>query len=214
MRPLLPALLPALLVASGCASPPRVPPSRESPEAMVELFKVMDRKQDWGGQWDLLSPGLKQRLSRRAGRNVDPADYASARNAYRNDPMVRTAEQLLQTAQVRRVQPDGPNAAYVVVQALRPVGKSARIRMVKMDRWELYTAGDPEPYWGITGDPLMTVERMADGGYAVLTRASAAGEWKRMDFPSDQVERFATSSVWYIDDLGGLEAEIVGAPPG
>jgi hypothetical protein len=181
---------------------------------MVELFKVMDRKQDWGGQWDLLSPGLKQRLSQRAGRNVDPADYASARNAYRTDPMVRTAEQLLQTAQVRRVQPDGPDAAYVVVQALRPVGRSARIRMIKMDRWALYTAGDPEPYWGLEGDPLMTLQRTPDGGYAILTRASERGEWKRMDFPADQVQRFETSSVWYIDDLGGLEAEIVGAPPG
>ncbi len=210
MRPIVPPVLGAVcaVVLSACASAPRVPPSRDTPEATVELFKVMDRRRDWAGEWDLLSPALKQRLSARAGRNVDPGDYASARNAYRGDPRVGAAEQLLQTAQCRHIELMGDDLAYVTVQALRPVGRSVRVRMVRLERWELWVAGDPEPYWGIRGDPLMDVERRPDGGYAVLSRATPAEDFRRTEFSADQVRSFGTRRQWYLDDLGGIEAEL------
>lgn len=194
----------------ACASAPRVPPSRDDPEATVELFKVMDRRNDWAGEWDLLSPALKESLSRRAGRNVDPGDYASARNSYRGDPRVQAAEQLLQTAQVRAIHYQGDDLAMVTVQALRPVGRTLRVRMIRLERWELLTTDDPQPYWGIRGDPLMSVEPLADGGYVVLSRATPAEAFRRMQFPAASVRSFGTRKAWYLDDLGGIENELFG----
>ncbi len=195
------------LAACATTSGPR---TRETPAGTVELFKFFEQKGDRAGQWDILSPDFKRRLSDQAGRNVDLADYEYIRNASRSDPRVRAAEEAVGTVSVQRVRPQGPNRAAVTVNVLgKLIGKNATIGMVRLEAWELTTVDDPEPYWGIVGDPLIGIESTGDGGYVVWTRATPNGQKTRMTFPASQVKGYRSVSKWYVDDLGGLEEQFM-----
>ena len=62
----------AAFAFSGCFSARQATaPSRDTPSGTVEMFKLYARKGDPAGEWDVLSPGLKQRISQQAGRKVD-----------------------------------------------------------------------------------------------------------------------------------------------
>jgi len=198
------------LAAGGCAARQGAPPTRETAAGTVEMFKLHARQGDRAGEWDILSPGLKQRFSQRAGRQLDAADYVQARNAYRNDPQAKLAEQMLQTAIVRREEPAGPNAVWAtIVTSGGPFGRSARIKMVKLDIWELRVAGEPEPYTGQVGDPTFGVEKRPDGSYDVIYRAGPGAEEQRTNVPASQVLGYRVTSKWYVDDLGELENQFV-----
>ncbi len=193
-----------LLIVPACGS---VPATRETPEGTVEMFKVLHRKGDRAGEWDILSPNFKRRLSQRAGRNVDVADFEAVLETMRKDPKVRLAERLLQTATVTGQQTVDENTARVTIRAGGPLGKSATITMRRLSKWQLTVLGDPQPYWGIVGDPDIGVERGTDGSYTVWT---GGGEGWRQSFGASEVESYTVASQWYVDDLGELEQQMMG----
>ncbi len=198
-------LMSAAVLFSGCISQSSGPATRSTPAGTIESFKKAAARGDRRAEWDILSPNFKKRLSRQAGRNVDLADYITARNALRSDPQVRLAESMLKTAKVQRTEMQGENSAYLTITA-GPLGvkKTARIHMVRMQRWELHVAGDDEPYSGIVGDSSSTYRRNADGGYTV----SGSGGFSET-FRRDEIRDFKTSTKWYVDDLGGMERQFM-----
>ncbi len=196
------------LLFSACATTSG-PRTRETPAGTVELFKYFASRDDRAGEWDILSPDFKRRLSEQAGRNVDLADYEFVRATSRKDARVRAAENALKTVKVRQVQAQGANRAAVTVNALGGLSKSATIGMVRLQTWELLTIDDPDPYWGNVGDPLIGIESTGDGGYVVWTRATPNGEKTNMTFPASQVKSYQSVTKWYVDDLGGLEDQFM-----
>lgn len=206
--------LAVLVLAAGCVSrPPAPPPSRDTPAGTVEMFKKYAREGNYAGEWDILSPGLKQRINQMAGRNVDVGDYMQARRQARTDPQMAQAEQALQTAFVSGQRQTGPNTMTVIVTATRgPFSKSAPVRMIKQDRWELSVVGSDEPYWGFVDDPTFGVEKQPDGSFIVWSRASAGAQRTEQRIPASDVRAYGVTSRWYLDDLGGLEQQFLGTP--
>lgn len=190
-----------LLIIPACGSGPA---TRETPEGTVEMFKLYNKKGDRAGEWDVLSPNFKRRISQRAGRNVDLADYETIIETYRQDPKVRLAETLLQTATVTDKQEIDENTTRVTIRAGGPLGKSATVTMRRLMKWELKTTTDPEPYWGIVGDESIQLTRGADGSYTVGT----GGGWSQT-FAASEVESYNVSNQWYVDDLGELEGDFM-----
>ncbi len=199
------------LALGGCFSPRQAaPPSRETPAGTVEMFKQFARRGDPAGEWDILSPDLKRRLGQQAGRTIDLADYTAARQAYRNDPRVRAAENLLQTAIVRQTQPTGPDRVMAtVVTSGGPLARSANLQMVRLTKWELSVNGQAEPYWGFTSDPLFGADRQSDGSYVVWYRQDPNGARSEQRIPASDVRNYHQTSAWYVDDLGGLESQFL-----
>lgn len=193
--------LTVLLIIPACGS---VPATRETPEGTVEMFKAFNKRGDRAGEWDILSPGLKRRLSQRAGRNVDLADYETIIETYRKDTRVRLAETLLQTATVTDKQMVSEDTARVTIQAGGPLGKSATVTMRRLMKWELQTVSDPEPYWGIVGDAAIQITRGADGSYTLSTPDG----WTET-FAASEVEAYNVSNQWYVDSLGELEGDFM-----
>jgi hypothetical protein len=201
-----------VLLLAGCVSRPPTPPAtRATPEGTVELFKLYARQGDPAGEWDILSPNLKARLSREMGRQVDVADYVQARNAARNDPRLNDAERALQTVFVSGQSPLGPDARAVNVTATQgPFSKSAVIRMIRMQQWQLRVADKPEPYWGMVNDPTFGAEKQADGSYVVWYRPQPGAARSEERIPAASVLGYTVTERWYVDDLGGLENAFMG----
>ena len=198
------------LAAAGCAMPgPRVPATRQTPQGTLEVLKNSVRRGDRAGEWDLLSPDLKRRISSRAGRNVDLGDYVTARESYRRDPQIRQAEGFLQTARITRVQNAGPNRVRARMNIAGPFGMNAWVTMVRLDRWVLTVKDEAEPYYGFMGDQFIGIQQREDGGYEVWTRDQSGNETSRLEFLPDQVVSYRVVSEWYFDDLGGLENQFV-----
>ncbi len=204
-------VLVAALGLAGCFSPRQAtPPSRDTPAGTVEMFKLYARRGQPGGEWDILSPGLKQRVSQQAGRQIDKTDYIQYRKQLRNDARVRAAENILQTAIVVNTQQVDPNTVLATVRTSGgPLARTARIRMVRLTTWQLYTADSDEPYWGFANDPLIGVEPQPDGSYVVWSRRSPDAAPRRTTVPAAQVRDFKQVSAWYVDDLGGLEQQFM-----
>lgn len=205
------ALVLALLVVAGCVSRPPAPPAtRTTPEGTVELFKVFARQGDSEGEWDILSPNLKARMSQQFGRTVDLADYIQARNVARTDPNLRRAERALQTVFVQSQQEIAPGTRLVTVVASEgPFSQAGQIRMIELRRWELTTRDSAEPFWGIVGDPEFGVDKLPDGSYRVWYQAPGAARSEQV-VPANQVTGYTVDSRWYVDDLGGLEQHFMG----
>jgi len=210
--------IPVVLVAlaafafSGCFSARQATaPSRDTPSGTVEMFKLYARKGDPAGEWDVLSPGLKQRISQQAGRKVDEADYIQYRKSLRRDTRVRAAENILQTAVVVNTQQVDANTVFAFVRTSGgPLAKSARIRMIRLTRWALYTTDSSEPFWGHSNDPLFGIESRPDGSYVIWSRTTPGGPRNDQVIPASQVRDFKQVSQWYVDDLGGLEKQFMG----
>lgn len=204
----------AALVMAGCASPgSSVTPTRANPTGTVETFKVALSRDDFGTMWDVLSPNFKKRLSQRAGRNIDQADFEMAWKSMRSDARVQLAENLLESARVTDVQMRGQDSANVTVVAGPggPLGKTINGGMVRLITWELRVAGDPQPFTGIVGSETIGIERGGDGGYVVWTRASAAEQKLRDAYAPSEVESYNAAARWYVDSLGDLEAQFFGS---
>ena len=164
-------------------------------------------------EWDILSPNLKRRLSQMAGRNLDFGDYVTFVNSQKSSPEYRQAMTALQAAQVGRVVMHSANRATATISGPMGIGGSYQVGMIRLDQWELLIKDDPQPYNGIVGDTDVTVTRGSDGSYTVTMRNPQTGEqtWAQTFLP-DEVESYAVSSKWYVDDLGGLESQF--APAG
>jgi hypothetical protein len=198
------------LALPGCLSPRQgATPTRTTPAGTVEMFKQFARQGDRAGEWDVLSPGLKQRLAQRVGREVDLADYIQARSAYRNNSQVRLAEQALQTAIVTNTRQVDANTVMATIQTSGgPFARSANIRMIRLERWMLWVHGQDEPYQGTVGDPEFTASRQGDGSYVIAFR-SADGRVSQEVVPAQQVRNYETASKWYVDHLGELESQFL-----
>ena len=201
-----------VLTLTGCFKARQAePPSRATPAGTVEMFKAYARQRNREGEWDILSPAFKERLSQRAGRNVDLADWVQARDMYSTDPRVAQAERFLQNAVVVNTVPDGPNAVKATIQVSGGpfISKSGIIRMVKLDRWELYVRGQTEPYTGTNNDPLFGVEPQADGSYVIWYRDTPGGARSEEVIPAADVANFVRDGRWYVDHLGDLEGQFM-----
>lgn len=203
-RTLLPLLLLAVLsLAAACAARQATAPTRATPSGTVEMFKMYARYGNRSGEWDILSPGFKERLSQQAGRQIDRADYMQARDMYRGDPRVQAAEKMLQTAIVVREEPLGPGRVRATIRtAGGPFAQSGQVTMVQLQSWKLKRAGQDEPWSGYVGDPLLAAAKQADGSYVITSNGKVLAT-----VPADQVESYTTESSWYVDDLGGMERQ-------
>jgi hypothetical protein len=200
------AMLAIAVVVAGCSSGGRA--TRETPAGTIEQFKVAARIQNHEEEWDILSPDLKRRLSKMAGRSIDYADYVTFINSQKSSPEYRQAMTALQAAQVGRVVMHSANRATATISGPMGIGGQHQVGMVRLDRWELLTRDDPQPYNGIVGDPDIRVTRGSDGGYTVTMHNPATGQetW-RQSFPATDVTNYTVASKWYVDDLGGLESQ-------
>ncbi len=193
------------LLAGGCSARQATAPSRATPSGTVEMFKLKARYGDRSGEWDILSPGFKERLSQQAGRTVDVADYTQARNMYRGDTKVQLAEKMLQTAIATSVRQVGPDRARVAIQTSGgPFAKSGEIGMVRLQTWKLQPAGGTQTYSGFVGDPMLAATKQADGSFIVTSGGRVVAT-----IPANQVASYRTEAYWYVDDLGGMEQQFM-----
>ena len=207
MRTIVVALSCLILIATlqGCAARQATEPTRATPSGTVEMFKMHARYGDRSGEWDILSPGFKRRLSAQAGRTVDVADYVHARDAYRGDPRVRAAEQLLQTAIVVNTEQLSPDRVRASIRTSGgPLAQSGQIGMVRLQVWKLFVSGEPQPYSGYVGDPTFGATRGADGSFVITVDGQAV-----QTIPAAQVTDYKVEALWYVDDLGGLEQQFM-----
>ncbi len=186
------------LTACGSAG---VPATRSTPDGTVQWFKQQAEARNYTNEWDALSPGLKERLSRAAGRNVDLGDYIFMRNKLQENPEVRFAEQFIGFASIGTPRFDGPNRARVTVDAL---GNGTDLGLVRLQRWELWVRGENQPYTGTVGDPAIRAEEHADGTVHVIQQGL-----EPITFSKAQVQRNQILDQWYIDDLGAMEQQFL-----
>ena len=143
-----------------------------------------------------------------AGRNVDFADYALARRTMRRDTRVQIAENLLGQAVVRNTQMQGADRARVRVDA--PLGKTINVGLVRMTKWQLFVNNEQQPWEGFTSSRDIRYERGADGSFTVFSQFDPGAPADQQHFTADQVRTFQEVTMWYIDDLGGMEAQLAG----
>lgn len=198
----------AAFAVAGCVSVESVPATRNTPGGTIEMFKKATAAKNYKAEWDTFSPGFQRRISRMAGRNVDFADYALARRTMRRDTRVQIAESLLGAAVVRNVQMRGEDAARVRVDA--PLGKRIDVGLVRLSKWQLYVVGDDQPWEGFTNNSSVRYEKGADGSYTIYSQFDPNAAPSVETFRADQVSSFKEVSLWYIDDLGGMEAQLAG----
>ena len=169
------------------------------------MFKLKARYGDRSGEWDILSPDFKARLSQQVGRTVDVADYTQARDMYRGDPQVQLAEKMLQTAIATNVRQAGPDRARVAIQTSGgPFAKSGEIGMVRLQTWRLQPVGGGQAYSGFVGDPMLAATKQADGSYVITSNGNTLAT-----VPANQVAGYVVESHWYVDDLGGMEQQFL-----
>ena len=199
------ALLVVIFFGVGCSARQATAPTRSSPSGTVEMFKMKARYGDREGEWDILSPDFKARLSQQAGRTIDVADYAQFRDMYRGNAQVQLAEKMLQTAIATNVRQVGPDRVRVVIQTSGgPFAKSGEIGMVRLQTWRLQAAGAPQPYKGFVGDPMLAATQQPDGSYVITSNGNTI-----QTVPANQVQDYRVESNWYVDDLGGMEQQFL-----
>ena len=189
----------------GCAARQATAPTRATPSGTVEMFKMKARYGDRSGEWDILSPDFKARISQQAGRTVDVADYTHARDMYRGNPQVQMAEKMLQTAIATNVRQVGPDRARLVIQTSGgPFAKSGEIGMVRLQTWKLQPVGGGQAYSGFVGDPMLAATKQADGSFVISSNGNTIAT-----VPANQVADYRVESNWYVDDLGGMEQQFL-----
>lgn len=186
------------LTACGSAG---VPATRSTPDGTVQWFKGQAKARNYANEWDALSPGLKARLSRAAGRNVDLGDYIFMRNKLQENPEVRFAEQFIDFASISSPRMSGANQARVTVGAL---GNNTDLGLVRLQRWELWIRGENQPYTGTLGDPAIRAEQQPDGTVVVVQQGL-----EPLTFSKGEVMKYQVLDQWYVDDLGNMEQQFL-----
>jgi hypothetical protein len=182
---------------------------------LKNAFARADRR----AEWRTLSPGFKQRLSRRAGRNVDVADYIAARDAYSTDPRVKELEQWMPSAKMTHYHKLGGGRAKVTLRFGMPlfVGETADVTMINHRLWQLYVKGESQPFWGFWGDRSNQVFYDKDKQiYTVRTMNNGRVTWEQ-SWPAKDVASYRTFTKWFFDGFGQFEGEFmrgVGTSPG
>jgi hypothetical protein len=190
----------AALSLSACGAN-NAPPSRSTPDGTVSWFKRAAEQRNYANEWDALSPGFKQRLSRSAGRNVDLGDYIFMRNKLQENPQVKFAEQFMGFASISKPKYTGQNQARVNVDAL---GNGTDLGLIKLQRWELFVVGENQAYTGTLGDPAIRAEQQPDGSVVVIQQGL-----EPLSFTKGQVRKYQVVDQWYIDDLGAMEQQFL-----
>ena len=213
MRYRLLVLLPVLaLLMAGAGRRRRAVSTMPTPQQTLSALQRAVATRDRAGEWNTLSPGLKQRINKRAGRNVDVGDYTTFRNSNRQDPQVRKAEKYLRGARIKGLRYYGGGHAWVGIRfGGFLIGKTIGVRMINHAYWELRVVGESQPYWGFEGDrSIEATKSKTDGSWTVITRdAQGKITWQKT-WPYKQVRSYRKKTKWFFNDFGQFEAEFFG----
>lgn len=200
----LPLILMSAVVLGGAK--PKVS-STDTPQRAFARLKRAVAKRNYVAEWATLSPGFKARMSKRAGRTIDAADYETARRSNRKDPEIRKAERYLRTANltVRRYNKNG--TANVSIRFGGPLifGTSVRARMIHLKLWRLEIDGEAQAYWGFTDDRNLDADRAEDGSVTIRSRDEKGKITYEESFPKEKVKKFIVFTKWFFDHLGDME---------
>jgi len=217
MRRSLVILLPLIALLVGGAGgrrtrQPRVAqPQMPTPHRTLQQLKNAVATKDRAGEWRTLSPGLKLRINRRAGRNIDVADYTLYRNSNARDPQIRRVESELRRARINYTRYHGAGRATVGIRfGGRLIGKTIGVQMVNHAFWQLRVRGERQPYWGFVGDKSIKAVKGEDGSYTVQTRNRAGKVTWSQTWPAKDVLSYRTLTKWYFDNFGAFENEFFG----
>ena len=207
-------LIALMLAGAGRSRTPRRAVQRApTPQDTLMRLKRAVARGDRAEEWRTLSPGLKQRISRRAGRNVDVADYITFRNANRRDPQIRQAEKYLRGARVNGIRYLGGGKAWVGIRFGNfLIGKTVGVRMINHAFWSLRVRGEPQPYWGFVGDKSIEAYPAKDGSgsVTVVTRDNKGKITWQQKFEKKDVLSYGQYTKWYFDDFGQFEQQFFG----
>ena len=206
-------LLPVMaLLLVGAGRGRRVRSTMPSPSATLQELKTAVARGDRAGEWNTLSPGLKQRINKRAGRNVDVGDYTTFRNSNRRDPNVLRAEKYLRGARIKGIRYYGGGHAWVGIRfGGFLIGKTIGVRMVNHAYWELRVVGESQPYWGFEGDrSIEATKSKTDGSWTVVTRDRAGKITWQNTWPYKKVRYYREKTKWFFNDFGQFEQEFFG----
>jgi hypothetical protein len=179
--------------------------SRDTPKKTYEYLIAMVRANQVDAEWRTFSPGFKQRLAQRAGRNVDVGDYSHARATIASN---ETKEmRLLLDSEYVGERAVSENQAVVTI---RSGGKEVTPRLVRLTTWELTLRGEGEPVAGFIPRAADVIGIGRDGSVQVrVTPASGTASFLK-DVPVDRIEGMTVKAEWYVDDFGNFE-EAVGS---
>jgi hypothetical protein len=147
-------------------------------------------------------------INQQAGRVVDLGDYSTARQTIGSNSTAEM-QMLLNSQLVGSAQYLGPDRARISITA---GGRSISPLMVRMTKWELKIRGEDSPATGMVTSPGDAVMVGTDGSITVRVQADPGAAAYLRTVPRDQIEGFAVKSEWYVDDFGGLEQSLGGAP--
>jgi hypothetical protein len=206
-------VLAATAALGGCATPAPVRMfglNRDTPAAAYEWFKAAAAANQWAAEWSMFSPNARKQADQLAGRHVDLGDYSTARQTLATNG---TADmQALLQSRIEGIQMLSETSAVVTMVG---GGRRASVRMVRLTTWELRVKGEAEPYADFLRSAGDAVSTNADGSITVrITPAGNTGSYLRT-IPRDRIDGFAVQSLWYVDDLSGLQGAVsgIGAEP-
>ena len=184
----------------------------DRPGNCLARFKRAFARNDRQAEWETLSPGFKQRISRRVGRTVDVGDYSAARDKHRNDPRFRELRQWLPSARLSGVSYRGDGYADVTIRFGAPIifGQNVRVRMVNHELWELHVKGESQPYWGYKGDKTIRVFRTPEENDYVVQMRDKDGKvtWSKR-WKQEEIQGYRELNRWYFDGFGSMEQEFM-----
>ena len=214
MRLRLLILLPALaVIVGGAGGARRRQAVMPTPQATLQDLKNAVARRDRAAEWATLSPGLKLRISREAGRTVDVGDYTTFRNSKSLDPQIRQAEGALRGARIKGIRYYGGGHAWVGIRFGGPLfmGKTIGVRMVNHQYWELRVKGESQPYWGFEGDRSIEANKSKkDGSWTVIQRDLKGKITWQQTWAWKDVVSYREKTRWYFNDFGAFEKEFFG----
>ncbi len=209
------AALPLLLITAFLLAGADRPRKRraDTPQACLARLKRAVARNDFTGEWAVLSPGFKKRMSERAGRTIDIGDYVVFRRNQLKDPDIRKVQRFMRTARMGKVRYDGKGYASASITFGGPLffGRSIRVRMVQHRLWRLEVKGDPQPYWGFVGDRALTAKKAKDGSYTIESKDAAGKVLFTETFKAADVRVYREFGKWFFDHFGKIETEFFGA---
>lgn len=210
-RAALPLLLMAAFLFCGAERARRA--RADSPQACLNRLKRAVGRNNFTGEWAVLSPGFKKRMSERAGRTLDVGDYVVFRRAQLKDPDIRKVQRFMRTARMGKVRFNGKGYANASITFGGPLffGRSIRVRMVQHKLWRLDVKGETQPYWGFVGDKTLTATKGKDGSYTLVTKDDKGKVAWQQTFAASEVGRYREFGKWFFDHFGKIETEFFGA---
>ena len=197
--------------AGGARTPGKIFVRPPTPQDTLTQLKRAVARGDRAAEWATLSPGLKMRISQRAGRNVDVADYTTFRNANRSDAQIRQAEKYLRGARINGIRYLGGGHAWVGIRFGNfLIGKTIGVRMINHQFWQLRVRGEAQPYWGFVGDKSIEAVPGKDGSYTLVTRDKQGKITWQQKFEAKDVLFYGTGTRWYFNDFGQFEQQFFG----